>query len=187
MSSPSARAPTRNTSSTQPASTVWFISFGDLLTLLLCFFLVLTPWARLPSGAVSPQNQPVNSSQGPTDGVGTSLAQPTARGNSRVVAEIPLFEDFATSDSPVARALLLAALEDGLRGQLATDGLVMTVVACSPEAGRQDVVQKAVPLALSPEFSRMALRVELLTSCEEANILSPITQKVVGSVRVTRT
>ena len=40
----------RGESSTVDTSTVWFISFGDLLTLLLCFFLVLTPKFSLPVG-----------------------------------------------------------------------------------------------------------------------------------------
>ncbi len=177
----------RSASATQPASTVWFISFGDLLTLLLCFFLVLTPWGRLSSRDVSPKNQTVTPFEGTGGGLGTTLAGSTARETPRVVAEIPLFEEVATSDSPVARALLLAALEDGLRGHLAADGLVMTVVACSPEAGRQEVVRRVVPLALSPEFARMSLRIELLTSCAEARILRPTTRKVVGTVRVTRT
>lgn len=56
------------------AGDVWFISLGDLLTLLVCFFLVLTPHKSTSSNAAQTK-QGVIGSQGVKDDVGTVLAQ----------------------------------------------------------------------------------------------------------------
>jgi len=64
--------------SSSAANLVWLISFGDLLTLLVCFFLVLTPWSHMRfSSAGSKQSlTPLPSSDQP---LGTSLASRTLR------------------------------------------------------------------------------------------------------------
>ena len=179
------RGESRQTSS-NPESVVWFISFGDLLTLLLCFFLVLTPWQAWGRKRLTHENQDVTPQNAERAPLGTAFAQDAARKVSEVVAEIPLFEDAVSSDSAVSSALLLSTMEQELAPYLTSDGLVLTVVACSPESGRRDVVKRVAPLALSPEFSRMTFRTELVTSCSEARILRPTTAKMVGSIRVTR-
>ena len=172
--------------SSNPEAVVWFISFGDLLTLLLCFFLVLTPWQAWGRKQPTHENQDVTQQEADSAPLGTALAQDAAREVSEVVTEIPLFEDSVSSDSPVARALLLATMEEELAPYLKSDGLALTIVACSPDSDRRDVVKRVAPLALSPEFSRLTFRAELVTSCSAARILRPTTAKVVGSIRVTR-
>lgn len=55
------------------SSVSWMISFGDLLTLLVCFFLLLTP--QVNSGVLDPEpNQEVNSSRDQRHSIGTDLA-----------------------------------------------------------------------------------------------------------------
>jgi flagellar motor protein MotB len=55
------------------ANLVWLISFGDLLTLLVCFFLVLTPWTNVSfnSEATKQSLTPILT---PDHTLGTSLA-----------------------------------------------------------------------------------------------------------------
>jgi hypothetical protein len=55
------------------ASDIWFISFGDLLTLLVCFFLVLTPKDSL-SGESPERNQGVSLNSLTPAGAGTKVA-----------------------------------------------------------------------------------------------------------------
>jgi len=54
-------------------SVSWMISFGDLLTLLVCFFLLLTP--QVNSRVLDPEpNQEVNRSRDQRHSIGTDLA-----------------------------------------------------------------------------------------------------------------
>lgn len=59
--------------SSSATNLVWLISFGDLLTLLVCFFLVLTPWSQVSfsSDASKQPLTPILTSDGR---LGTSLA-----------------------------------------------------------------------------------------------------------------
>jgi len=58
---------------TSPQSDVWFISLGDLLTLLVCFFLVLTPQNLSPQSK-SHSKQAVSTPSDRLKVVGTMLA-----------------------------------------------------------------------------------------------------------------
>jgi hypothetical protein len=148
------------------ASDVWFISFGDLLTLLVCFFLVLTPKGSL-SGESAKYDQAVSEVAVSTDGSGTKVA----------------------GEGSIAN-LLSAAIEVGLR----TDQKSYTVlVKRNSEAirGAEGVFQgimpvtKSVAVSICGEVNRMAvldgvlqavqatptvlqrLSFELLDSCSE--------------------
>lgn len=60
-------------------SVVWYLSFGDLLTLLLCFFLVLTPsFQAIDNDRV--KKEVVSATPGPSKSPGTALATMTQVG-----------------------------------------------------------------------------------------------------------
>ena len=74
---------------TSSCSDVWFVSFGDLLTLLVCFFLVLTPQTSA-SKEIQKPNQHVRDSQISHSVYGTNLAQRVVGGALQGIV-FPLF------------------------------------------------------------------------------------------------
>lgn len=73
-------------------SVVWLVSFGDLLTLLFCFFLVLTP--RLGGMAVNrPTKEQLSSHDQPTKESGTLFASGALKAPRASRALIPVTVD----------------------------------------------------------------------------------------------
>jgi hypothetical protein len=66
---------------TSSASIAWSISFGDLLTLLVCFFLVLTQQGLVFPGDPA-KDEPLTSPAGQVHGRGTELASQHSKGSS---------------------------------------------------------------------------------------------------------
>ena len=176
-----------NGTSHSPGSVVWFISFGDLLTLLLCFFLVLTPWDRLSNPIASEESQgvaPKNSSERPS---GTSLAHQPTRGEPELLAAVPVHSGLMLSQDGVAEAKLLGALEDAMRPHVGTGSLKMTVVLCPAVANqRGGFLAKVLPLVGSQGFSQAALEVEVAAVCDEDDVSKRGEEVAVGSVKVSR-
>jgi hypothetical protein len=167
---------------------VWFLSFGDLLTLLLCFFLVLTPWDKLSSSRVADEKQPVSSAPQTRLDVGTSLAAVPARERSpEVLAEVPLVAELATSQDGVAQAQLLGALEQAMEALGETDIEQVTVSVCRFEESRGEVVARVLPLLRGHQLSQAALKVEIEGECwDEQQRAVKGTGRRVGSVRISR-
>jgi hypothetical protein len=103
---------------------VWFISFGDLLTLLLCFFLVLTPWDRLKKSSNTESLPTVTAQSDTIDNPGTTLASDLPLRGSVIALELPLFEG-----------------EGGLSGEgLSSAALSRELTRAMPSGGRIDVL-----------------------------------------------
>lgn len=173
--------------STSPASVVWFISFGDLLTLLLCFFLVLTPWEGLSRMPQELKYQQVKQQKSVATTLGIPLAPVAFTGRSELLAEIPLYAEQAIEMSTISKAMLLATIEQELEPHTTSSTAELTIVLCSPEINREQLLRQLLPLLQGPEFRGFRLGVELTHSCEEGRIFRPVTTKVIGALRVERT
>jgi flagellar motor protein MotB len=75
-----------------PGGEAWFISFGDLLTLLVCFFLLLTPQAPSNAGTLQ-TNQQVSANPGVSLNSGTDLASLPLDPTSSVTGVVPIWRD----------------------------------------------------------------------------------------------
>ncbi len=177
----------RYAASTSPGSVVWFISFGDLLTLLLCFFLVLTPWEGLSRIPQELEYQQVKQQKSVATTLGIPLAQVASTGRSELLAEIPLYAEQVIEMSTISKAMLLATIEQELEPHTTSSTGVLTIVLCSPEINREQLLRQLLPLVQGPEFRGFRLEVELTHSCEGERIFRPVTAKVIGAVRVERT
>jgi hypothetical protein len=162
------------------ASVVWFISFGDLLTLLLCFFLCLTPWDRLGKESKSESHQAVAENPQTVSSFGTSFAS-KARRVSKIVAELPVFE---MADGQVDLATVRHGVMVAPRGD---KHLAVTLKVCEPTVSRQSLLE-----VLGQEVKALMgvdarIEFEVLGSCEGSSLLAPVTEKVVAAIRIVET
>ena len=171
------------TSEGQPGSVVWFISFGDLLTLLLCFFLVLTPWDRLKRSSNTQSLLTVTGQSDVSANHGTTFASDSPLRGSVITLELPLFEgEWALSRV----GLSSAALSKELSRAMPSGGRI-DVLVCSGPDDRAAVV-RFVGEAVERSFGRrVSARFVVRRACEEFQVLAPVTNKVVGRIRIAGT
>lgn len=192
----------------QPGSVVWFISFGDLLTLLVCFFFVLTPWDRLKPGANNKSSQALETeSRGESHSVeqgGISLAthslKDLAKDSVVLLAEVPI-PDCETGDvvcdSEFPALLANVGTENKEIGSTSEHTVVIRLCA---EAGQKQQMLERIGRVLTGSHDSVAdswvanspvaekdmqVRVELLGGeCGEIHVLAPYVGKAIGSVRL---
>ena len=163
----------------QPGSVVWFISFGDLLTLLLCFFLVLTPWDRLKDSKNAQSLQPSSAENAVAQHSGTTFASDLPLRGSVVIHELPIFErELAVDD-----ALMFGAVEKELKGSLES-GARIEVLVCSPTEERARIVHGVGAALKRSVGADVAVRFFVNLSCDVRDVLAPVTERYVGRVRV---
>ena len=156
------RAPERAAVSV-PGGEAWFISLGDLLTLLVCFFLVLTP--QTPSNAKTRQDNQMVSSQGAgTRYVGTDLASHPLDRISSAVAVLPVWRDQLglTDESGESMGHGKPWLEE-LRSALGRGERV--VVKLCDRALEQQVVAEVAANNASDQGSATSLQFEVNAAC----------------------
>jgi flagellar motor protein MotB len=165
----------------QPGSVVWFISFGDLLTLLLCFFLVLTQWDRLKNNSKSQSFQRSSTSlSGATSG-GTTLASDLTLKGSVVTLEIPIFaRDMDGEDVEISKP---DNLEQELR-RVVRDGSRAEILLCSPVEDRAHVVHEVEEMFKRGNGTDVPRRFTVSRSCDNDRLLVPVTERVVGRIRI---
>ena len=167
--------------SSQPGSVVWFISFGDLLTLLLCFFLVLTPWEKLrPTTNLKIKQDVVPAARIGTQ-LGTVFASSDIQGQSPIMAEIPIHAEHVSGESLSGLVSLANALQREL-DPFAEGAHSLTVTVCDPSVDR---VRALADIArLTREFDRkgVGVGIEVASDCDRIEILRPTTAKVVGVI-----
>jgi hypothetical protein len=167
----------------QPGSVVWFISFGDLLTLLLCFFLVLTPWDRLKKPPHVQSLRAVDGQSQASAGAGTTFAQDRLLRRSVIKLELPLFGD---AGGLSGEGLSPAVLSEEIKRAMPSDGLV-DVLVCSDIDQRASVV-RYVGEAFERSFGgRVSVRFVVKRSCDVSQVLAPITKNVIGRIRIVGT
>ena len=169
-----------------PGSVVWYISFGDLLTLLLCFFLVLTPWDRLKGGAVSQSGQVFSNQNKPARSGGIAFASDPSLRGSDLLADIPVFvEDWigVHPEETESRPTRIEAELQAFRGQR----VAASVVVCEREIDRTRFVETVGRLVQQILGEDVSIGIEVRGNCSEAAIRRPMTEVPVGGIRVTRT
>ena len=168
------------TSEGQPGSVVWFISFGDLLTLLLCFFLVLTPWDRLKKSSNAQSLPTVTGQSEVSASHGTTFASDLSLRRSVITLELPLFEGEGALGRDGSSSV---ALSKELTRAMPSGGRI-DVLVCSGPDDRAAVV-RFVGEAVERSFARrVSARFVVRRACEESQVLAPVTNKVVGRIRI---
>lgn len=154
-------APARSVPDT---STVWFLSFGDLLTLLLCFFLILTRQHGLPIDKASTQQEIVRA-PGAVSSAGTQIAsqdREVARVPSAgVPITVPLEE--VHSSQAVEKAFL--AGWNVLHGRIGSEPRDVTVTLCDGQ--HVEELMDSVYRERLSQLSRVrSLKVHMTATCE---------------------
>lgn len=163
----------------QPGSVVWFISFGDLLTLLLCFFLVLTPWDRLREGSKAQSLQGSTSKASVSQESGTTFANDLPLRGSVVRRELPIF----TRELEVEEASMFALLERDLVEVSPTRGHVEVLICASVEE-RARVAHGVREALRRVGYGDSSVRFLVNPTCDDNQVLAPVTERYVGRIRV---
>lgn len=169
----------------QPGSATWFISFGDLLTLLLCFFLVLTPWDRLKSPQQAQLSQRVSSQNAPTNAHGTTFASDHLLRGSVTILEVPLLSSDWGIVAEEAPGFPLDALEAELRSIDVTQGTASLLV-CDGKADRAAILREVGEVIRRVSGGVAKVVLEVSGDCENPPLLKPVTDKVVGRIRISK-
>jgi hypothetical protein len=162
---------------------VWFISFGDLLTLLLCFFLVLTPWDKLRAKANLAEHQGVVAVSSLKSGFGTEFAPAVFQSRSSVLAEMPIYEEQLGSID-LGNLVSLAHAYEREIGPVVNDAQSITLTVCAPDVDRRKVLAEVGSLVRSVVGESANLGIEVASTCQHLDILRPTTAEVVGVVSV---
>jgi len=171
------RSSTRGPVSSHGASTAWLISFGDLLTLLVCFFLVLTRWhADNLSGSTGKSR--VHTSLGDGESAGIAFAHPSLGPAAGVVVEIPVLVSLLGTE-------VAAHTESFQRDvmSVSAQGNVTVFRVCNGESGFQALRQlgSIVRASVAPTG---VFRLEVSGDCRDFDVLYPTSGEVVGAVRI---
>lgn len=163
----------------QPGSVVWFISFGDLLTLLLCFFLVLTPWDRLKEGKNTESLRAASARMDGEHRHGTTFASDLPLRGSPVVREFPIFsQELSEGDE-----WMFELIAKELKARELSIGRI-EVLVCSPADDRARIVRGVGEALRRGERSDVPVRFHVTRECEAGDVLAPVTEAYVGRVRV---
>jgi hypothetical protein len=160
---------------------VWFISFGDLLTLLLCFFLVLTPWERLKEAGKVQSGQPSNSKVAAHAHPGTTFAFDLPLRGSVVKRELPIFSRELEADD----AVMFGSLEKELGTTSASTDRI-EVLVCSPTEERARVVYGLGEMFKRAVDKDVPVRFLVTPRCDGNAVLAPVTERYLGRIRVLR-
>jgi hypothetical protein len=163
----------------EQSSVVWFISFGDLLTLLLCFFLVLTPWDRLSTPHKYQSAQQIEENRQTDSAFGTSFASKSRR-VSKIVAEVPIFEAHDGFLDVLQTANWLQQYAQS------KEAVEISLKVCVPARERQQTLEKLGRMVTEAGGASWAVAFEVHESCESTAFLVPVTERLVGVVRVSR-
>jgi hypothetical protein len=169
-----------------PGSVVWYISFGDLLTLLLCFFLVLTPWDQLKAKGNSQSGQGFSLQNDVRNKRGIPFASDPSLRGSDLLSEVPIFvgDWFGASlegDTPSS-----TSVESELRAFAGKD-VTATLIVCDGYIDRVQFVETVGRFVKRVMGEAVRIGIEVRGTCTEAAIRRPMTEAPVGGIRVSRT
>jgi len=176
---------------------VWSISFGDLLTLLVCFFLVLTPWKKLgappnPSGSDSIQgsDEAGDFSGIPiaTSAIKHGYGQSSDTPQEGVVSEIPLWVSDVEQGYARAAVTITRSLSDEITRVSETARQIgVTIRLCEQSVDRSQVLEVVRGALASSKLMGAPVTVRLDgTTCSETRVLRPVTDAVLGTIRLER-
>ncbi len=165
------------------ASLVWLISFGDLLTLLVCFFLVLTPWSNVTVSS-SLQEQllkPILSSE---RGHGTSLANRPLGScvSSDQLGEFVLMRS-AFSEGQEARLqdVIESASREAMKAQSSAARVILQICGTHPRA---EALRRVGGGLMERLGERLSLAVEIDGECQLIQARHPRVENPVGVIRI---
>ena len=169
----------------QPGSAAWFISFGDLLTLLLCFFLVLTPWGRLGASKQALSSQRFSLQNPPPALDGTTFASDLPLRGSVTILEAPLLANDWGIVAEEAPGFPLEALEAELRS-VNFRGATASLLVCDGKVDRAAILREVGDVLRRVSGEEGTVVLEVSGDCENPPLLKPVTEKVVGRIRITK-
>lgn len=166
------------------ASLAWLISFGDLLTLLVCFFLVLTPWSARHDESERAQYQHVTSQAAFAEKDGISLANRPLGQKFDLIAVIPIVKSKLLS-APEALGVEIVSRLESISGESGNEAGLMIVSLCDQQL-RAEAFN--VLHSISPErfHNGHAPQLELSHDCEGVTESGLGADKVVGNIRIVR-
>jgi hypothetical protein len=125
---------------TQLGSISWFISFGDLLTLLVCFFLLLTPRLAMQREQMQRQQGFSNSTES-LQILGTDLASRKSDVKGTSVGSVPVWQsDLGLTDEARSSGSLRADWVSLLVDKV-SQGAIATVQVCDAESEKEVLSQ----------------------------------------------
>lgn len=169
----------------QPGSATWFISFGDLLTLLLCFFLVLTPWDRLKALKQSQSPQRVSIENVVPTSDGTTFASDLPLRGSVTILEAPLLSKDWEIVADEAPGFPLDAVEAELRSIDIRHGTA-SVLVCDSKVDRAAILREVGEVIRRVSGEAVQVVLEVSGDCENPPLLKPVTEKVIGRIRMSK-
>jgi hypothetical protein len=193
----------QSSSAGNAASIVWSISFGDLLTLLVCFFLVLTPWDKLKARQNSKEEQIVRILPLSADLVGTNLAQsvtkPTVATSGTLLtrgglglrnrsvtlrAEIPLFQFQIGEVSVTGIENLSDSIKREVPRTLQGDAVVVLRI-CDTSVPLDETIPLVARMLNEVGIQERQLVISYPTKgCLDVATMRPVTERVVGSITI---
>lgn len=179
MSATSSRNYRNQPAMTQHGSVVWFISFGDLLTLLLCFFLVLTPWKQLNQRSQDQSSPPVKSKNVVAGGIGTTLADELPERGFQLLREVPIFaRELESLDE-----LVLGSLEQALE-EVEKRIVRVEVLVCGAAEEQGQFIYRVSGTVGKIREGNFSTSYQLAHGCQDRAVLAPVNDKTVGRVRI---
>ncbi len=165
---------------------MWLISFGDLLTLLVCFFLVLTPWGSTHGRSFQGQ-QAVTAAPSIDQDNGISFANrsvglSTSRGRVVVEREYPLTEVVVgdTQRNKLRDTLVLVA-RDARELQAMSSRVVLEVCDRADRERVLRIVGAGLSETLGAQFE---LEVDIEPECRSIGNSPSQTDGLLGSIKL---
>lgn len=165
------------------ASLVWLISFGDLLTLLVCFFLVLTPWSKVTFSS-SAKEQPVTPILSSERVPGTSLANRPlgSRASSDQAGEFVLLRSaFSEGQEARLQEVIESASREASKAQSATTRVILQICGTYPRA---EALRRVGGGLMERLNERLALAVEIDDECQLIQARHPQAENPAGVIRI---
>lgn len=165
------------------ASLVWLISFGDLLTLLVCFFLVLTPWSKVNFGS-NASKQPVISNLASDRLPGTSLANRSLgrRSSPESLGEFVLTRKaFSAGQEAQLQEVIESVSRKVSEDQSGTAQMILEICGTFP---RTEVLRRVGGGLAEKLKEQLALEVEIDGECRAVKDGHPQIENPVGVIRI---
>lgn len=163
-------------------SVAWLISFGDLLTLLVCFFLVLTPWSTHSKENKKAQNQGVASHNHKADQSGIPFASRPRGLSSDLIADIPIVKSKLVAAPQGLRAEIVSRI-GSVAAENAGKATRIIVRLCDPKA-RAQALNMLKSMEMEWFRAGHSVQVELAHECEERTDLDLGLDEVVGRILI---
>lgn len=167
------------------SNTVWMISFGDLLTLLVCFFMAMMQFGSNAKSSIILDKTALKGDFGGSKISGTRIADPTSKSSGGARYPTVMNEFVAVeSDFPEDSSAVNAFTKERLMSESWVSDAQVEVEACAVGSGSWQVAReralaiRAAVLESGVQPGQVTLRI-VGSDCESLKTYSP----VIGSVQ----